>query len=166
VRLPFGHFGIISIYNGIAGWAIYNTTKYLIAFVSHDSKQGQIVSLVLGICTCISFALLVIAAIFSFFQLHLLMYSISLWILTLITTSLLYLSSMTLLAPAVVNLIMLCVWRNSSNKQLSTETRCHIDIDVVWSPSKQTCSEPYAWGALVALAATRLGLTAVFIVGI
>lgn len=166
MRLSFDYLGITLVYNRVAGWAIYNTTRYFITFASQNSKQGQIVSLVLGICTCVSFALLVTAEILSFFQLYLLMYSISFRILTLITTGSLYLSSITLLAPAIVNLIMLFVWRNSSNKELSTEIRCHIDIDVIWSVSKQVCSEPYSWGALVALAITRLGITAVFIVGV
>ncbi|KAF5353258.1 hypothetical protein D9756_008036 [Leucocoprinus leucothites] len=145
------------------GWAIYNTARYFIAFTAYDSDVGQSVSLALGICTGVSFAFLATAAIFSFFKLHLLMHSFSLRILTLTITASLYLSSLTLLAPAIVNMVMLCIWRNSSDPELSTEARCRIDIDVVWSHSNQKCSEPYGWGALMALAATRLGLTAVLI---
>ncbi|KXN92542.1 hypothetical protein AN958_05397 [Leucoagaricus sp. SymC.cos] len=144
-------------------WAIYNAARYFVAFTSYDSDEGQIVSLVLGICTSISFALLATAAIFNFFKLHLLMHSISLRLLTLIITSSLCLSSLTLLSPAIVNMVMLFVWRSRVDQELSTETRCRIDIDVIWSASKETCSRPYSWGAWMALSATRLGLTAVLI---
>jgi hypothetical protein len=157
-------FDSISAHDLVGGWAIYNTARYFIAFTVYDSEEGQIVSLALGLCTGISFALLAIATIFSFFKLHLLMHSISLRFLTLIITSSLFLSSLTLVTPAIVNMVMLFVWRNSSDQELSTETRCRVDIDVIWSGSNQLCSEPYGWGALLAFAATRLGITAVLIV--
>ncbi|KAJ3559704.1 hypothetical protein NP233_g11199 [Leucocoprinus birnbaumii] len=155
------HFPDIQILTGV--WAIYNTIRYFIAFTAYRLVEGQVVALVLGICTIISFASLSTAAIFSFFKLHLLMHSFPLRLLTWIVAFSLHLSSLTLLAPAIINLIMLFIWRTSPNQELSTESRCLIDIDVVWSHSDLTCSEPYGWGALVALSATRLGLTAVLI---
>ncbi|KAF9450515.1 hypothetical protein P691DRAFT_810202 [Macrolepiota fuliginosa MF-IS2] len=144
-------------------WAIYNATRYFIAFTTYDSAQGQLVSLVLGTCAGISFALLATAVIFNFFKLHLLMYSVPLRLLTLIALSSLCLSSFALIAPAIVNIVLLFVWRGSLEQELSTEQRCNIDIDVIWSGSKQECPKPYGWGAWMALSATRLGITAILI---
>lgn len=161
---PFNDIRFISAYGRVGGWAIYNTARYFLAFTTYDSVEGQLVSLALGTCTGVSFAFLATAAIFNFFKLHLLMHSVPLRLITLTIVSSLCLSSLALIAPAIVNMIMLFVWRNRSDQELSTEKRCRIDIDVIWSGSRRLCPEPYGWGAWMALSATRLGITAILIV--
>ncbi|KAF7759710.1 hypothetical protein Agabi119p4_11405 [Agaricus bisporus var. burnettii] len=146
------------------GWAIYNTTRYFLAFTKYDSVEGQHVSLALGISTSVSFALLAAAVCLKFFKLHLLMHAVPLRLVTIMIVSFLGLSSTMLITPAIVNMAMLFVWRSRSDHELSTETRCQVDIDVVWSSSRQSCTEPYGWSAWMALSATRLGLTAILIV--
>lgn len=94
------------------------------------------------------------------------MHAVPLRLVTIMIVSFLGLSSTMLITPAIVNMAMLFVWRNRSDHELSTETRCQVDIDVVWSGSRQSCTEPYGWSAWMALSATRLGLTAILIVGL
>jgi hypothetical protein len=94
------------------------------------------------------------------------MHAVPLRLATMMTVASLGLSSVMLIIPAIVNMVMLFVWRNHPDRELSTETRCHVDIDVIWSGSRQTCAEPYGWSAWMALSAIRLGFTAIVIVSI
>jgi hypothetical protein len=75
-----------------------------------------------------------------------------------------FLLSFFLFAPTVVNLVLVCVWRNVGSG-LSLRGRCHWSPDVVWVGVGGQCA-PHApaWGVWLAAAILRLILTAVVLV--
>jgi hypothetical protein len=144
-------------------WALYNTIRYFLAFTTYNPADGQAVSLALGISTGVSFALLICALILSIFQPYLLLHRVPLRTLLFTQKGFDALSSFFLSAPAVYNLVMTFIWRNSTNPELNFRHRCHLDIDVVWSVSKAQC-QPRVWGTWLALSIVRLVLTLLIIV--
>ena len=144
-------------------WTIYNTVRYFLAFTMYNSTAGQAMSLALGISTGSSFALLVCAAILSVFQPYLLHHGVPLKTLLFSRKSIQAFSSFLISAPAVYNLVMTIIWRNSTDDELNFQHRCHLDIDVVWSVSGANC-RGLTWGPWFALSIIRLILTLVIIV--
>ena len=70
------------------------------------------------------------------------------------------LSFLLITAPAVVNLVLVFLWRDTSD-DTSIQGRCHWDVDVAWSGTGRRCSPSTspAWGYWLAGAALRLLLT-------
>jgi hypothetical protein len=131
--------------------------------MQYNPTDGQALSLALGISTAVSFALLMCALILSVFQPYLLFHRVPLRTLLFTRKGFDTCSSFFLLAPAIYNLVMTFIWRNSTNPELDFQRRCHVDVDVVWSISKTQCS-PRLWGTWLALSIVRLVLTLLVIV--
>ncbi|KAJ7726827.1 hypothetical protein DFH07DRAFT_970356 [Mycena maculata] len=143
----------------MAGWSLYTTVRYFIAYAIYPSSTGQVVALVLATVSTVSFVVLFVAAVFPFLQLFLLGRNISIEILLTVRMALRYLSSFLLLAPAVVSFALVFAWRSSSDDALNMRNRCDVDVDVVWSiRTHSSCTAP-PWGAWLALAIVRLLVT-------
>lgn len=74
-----------------------------------------------------------------------------------------YLASCFLLLPTIVNLVLVFVWKHSSNTENTIRGRCHWDIDVVWSGVGDHCSSYTSWPAWLLGAVFRLLFTAGFL---
>ena len=78
--------------------------------------------------------------------------------------ALLFLVAFFLFAPAVVNLVLVFVWRHVGSS-LSLRGRCHWNVDVVWvGVGGQCVPHAPAWGVWLAAAISRLALTAIVLV--
>jgi hypothetical protein len=74
------------------------------------------------------------------------------------------LASFLLFAPAVVNFVLVFVWRNTESN-LSLRGRCHWGFDVVWvGVGGQCTTDSPAWGVWLTTAIFRLALTAAVLV--
>ncbi|TFK63625.1 hypothetical protein BDN72DRAFT_308207 [Pluteus cervinus] len=145
-------------------WAVYNSVRYFLAFAIYRSVDGQIASLVQGICTTLTVALLACALVLDFFQPQLLLHHIRSRSILLARTFLVYISTFLLLGPAVVNFALLFAWRHHNDSETTPGSRCFVDIDFVWSPSASTnCKHP-PWGVWITLASVRLTLTLIIII--
>jgi hypothetical protein len=69
-----------------------------------------------------------------------------------------------LFAPTIVNLVLVCVWRNVGSG-LSLRGRCHWSPDAIWVGVGGQCA-PHApaWGVWLTAAILRLVLTAIILV--
>lgn len=139
-------------------FAVYNTIRYFLAYTIYNSKDGQSLSLSMGISTGFAFTLLVCAAILATFQPYLLAHQIPLRPLLLCRTVMHMLASFFIFGPAVVNTTLLFIWKKSTDPELNFLQRCHVDIDVIWSVSNAQC-KPASWGVWLTLSLVRLLLT-------
>lgn len=145
-------------------WAIYNTVRYFIAFSNFGAPTYQVICLALGISTGVSFLLS-----FSSFLLAIrngLIHGVTPTYLSILRTTMDYLSSFCLIGPAVVNFALLFIWKDSQDPYLNVANRCHFDVDVVWSVSNTLCTNksPH-WAVWLTVSALRLALTLIIIVG-
>ncbi|KAK7055563.1 hypothetical protein R3P38DRAFT_2847836 [Favolaschia claudopus] len=149
----------------IAAWSIYTTVRYFLAFAIYPSNSnGEMATLALATLSLVSFALLFAAGVLQYLQTYLIGHNITIKALLNIRTTLRYSAAVLVLVPALVNFILVFVWRTSSDSALNMGNRCDLDIDVVWSiRSHSTCTPP-AWGAWLALAIVRLLITAAILV--
>ncbi|KAG5726702.1 hypothetical protein E4T56_gene3944 [Termitomyces sp. T112] len=147
----------------ITSFAIYNTTRYLLAFTVYESIEGQTASLALGICTGAVFALTICSIIVWLFQPYLLLHRVPLIFLWRTRTVFHSAASLALFAPAAINTVLLFVWKNSPIEELNIRRRCHVDIDVIWSVSGKQCKPP-AWDVWIALSILRLVITIIIII--
>lgn len=148
-----------------AVWAIYNTVCYLLAFTIYQGITGQIFSLALGASTGLSVALISCASILAVAQTSLLLRGIPVRALVSLGTALHYLASCCLLGPSIVNIVLLFIWRNTSDLELLIQHRCRLDVDLVWSTTYSLCNRKNKpWGIWIALAVFRLLVTLVIIV--
>ena len=77
-----------------------------------------------------------------------------------------FLVSFFLFTPAVVNLVLVFVWRHAGSG-LSLRGRCHWNLDVVWvGVGGQCVPDAPAWGVWLAAAISRLILTAIVLVSL
>ena len=77
-----------------------------------------------------------------------------------------FLVSFFLFTPAVVNLVLVFVWRHAGSG-LSLRGRCHWNLDVVWVGMGGQCvPDAPAWGVWLAAAISRLILTAIVLVSL
>ncbi|KAJ3742848.1 hypothetical protein DFH05DRAFT_1401060 [Lentinula detonsa] len=131
----------------ISLWALYNTVRYFIAYTIYDSVQGQTIAIVLGTSTAVCFAFLICAAAVSAFQPHLVRAHIPIHSLLVMRTIFRYFAAFFLLAPTIVNLVLVIIWRRSSISELVPALRCRLDADVVWSITTGTCNRttPAQW---------------------
>ncbi|KAF8486830.1 hypothetical protein DFH94DRAFT_687302 [Russula ochroleuca] len=141
----------------LGSWACYTTVRYFIAYGIYRSNARRSAALPLGISSSLSL-LFVIALAVSFVLPYLRCpqsrsQSISLH------HALLFLLSFFLIAPAVVNLVLVCVWRHVGS-DLSLRGRCHWDVDAVWGGVGGQCvPHAPAWGVWLTAAILRLALT-------
>lgn len=137
--------------------------RYFLSFPNFFSRQRQILSLCLGTCTTLCFAVL----------------ASSLLLAVLNPSShddpssaieytrgriLPYLASFLLVAPAVVNLVLVILWRTSNDPQTTLRGRCHWDIDVVWSGIGLSCDRSPSFASWLGGAVSRLCITGVVLV--
>ncbi|KAF9048666.1 hypothetical protein BJ165DRAFT_1592738 [Panaeolus papilionaceus] len=141
-------------------WTIYNTARYLNAFTIYDNVKGQAFSLVLGACTGLSFTFFACASILSFTQMTLLAHGISVQTLVSLRSVLRYLSTLCLLGPGIVNLVLIIISRRTNSLELQPRYRCHLDVDLIWSTTQTLCHrKDYSWGVWLFLAIFRVVLT-------
>jgi hypothetical protein len=143
-------------------WAIYNFIRYFYSYPKYTSSQGQTAALALATSSSLSFAFLGCATLLSVFKAPLAR-NIPPRASHVIRKVLRPISTCLILAPAVLNVIFVCIWRYSGVSELSHRSRCYLDIDVIWSISGGQCVSP-AWGAWLILALIRLAITLVVIV--
>ncbi|KAH9943904.1 hypothetical protein B0H21DRAFT_747516 [Amylocystis lapponica] len=147
----------------IGAWGVYNTVRYYVAFTVYPFRTRQIFALALGTSTAVSLAFIVSSLIIAAFAPHLG------WIdrprapHVIAQCVLNYCSSVLLLAPAVVNFVLVFVWRHSSDVVTAIAGRCHWDIDVVWSSLGARCAASPAWGFWVAGSLVRMLITFAFL---
>ncbi|KAF8624045.1 hypothetical protein AX15_006064 [Amanita polypyramis BW_CC] len=146
----------------IAIWAVFNFIRYLYSYAKYTSSEGQTASLVLAICAGLSPAFLAWATLLSKFRVSLAR-KVPPRASHIIRKVLRFASTSLLFVPAVLNVIFLCIWRHSANRELTFKYRCYVDIDVVWSASGGHCAAP-AWGIWLILALLRLVITVVVLV--
>jgi hypothetical protein len=144
-------------------WGIYNCVRYLYSYSKFSSSQGQAAALALAISSSLSLAFLGCATLLSAFKAPL-SRNVPPRASHVIRKMLRPISTGLILAPAILNVIFLCVWRNSDILELSYRFRCYIDIDVIWSITGRQCVAP-TWGIWLILAVIRLVVTLVVIVG-
>jgi hypothetical protein len=140
--------------------------RYFISYVRYTSSQAMTISLILGTSVTVSLTLLLSAVLLAIFQPLLFLGSATNLNLRTTRVVLHSLSSLTLLGPAIVNLVFTFVWRRSPDDEVRVEGRCHIDVDVIWSGPSRRCDTSFAppWRVWLALAALRVFLTAVVVV--
>lgn len=146
-------------------WSLYNTIRYFIAYTIYESLQGQIAAIVLGSSAAVCLTFLICAAILSIFRSYLIRAHIPIHSLLILRTVFLYLGSFFLISPAIVNIALAIVWRNSSIPELVPQLRCHLDIDVVWSVTTGTCNRTTA-AQWLGLAIFRVAFTLIIIVSL
>ncbi|KAJ2965894.1 hypothetical protein NUW54_g13963 [Trametes sanguinea] len=117
----------------ICGWAVYNTVRYFVGAMLHPYRDRQIVAIVLGSCAALSVACVLVSIIIDASAPQLGWYYKPRSTHVLLLDFLNYSSSFCVLAPAIVNFVLVLVWRDSADPLNSLRGRCHWDIDVVWS---------------------------------
>ncbi|KAI0742883.1 hypothetical protein C8Q80DRAFT_1221257 [Daedaleopsis nitida] len=148
----------------IGGWATYNTARYYVGAVLHPYRERQVIALVLGSCTALCLACNLVSLIITVSAPR-----FGWWYRprskhVLLQGFLRYSSSLCLLAPSVVNLVLVFLWRAPSNGDNSISGRCHWDIDVVWTGLGGQCSNSPAWGFWLAGSIVRLLITAAILI--
>ncbi|KAF9484177.1 hypothetical protein BDN70DRAFT_872875 [Pholiota conissans] len=147
----------------IVVWAIYNTIRYFIAFpiYGRNATEGQSFSFALGTSAGVSFALALCAQALFFVKFNLRVGPPAFRHLTRALSVLYYLSSLFILAPAIINPVLIFVWRNSPNPLYNIHSRCYsVEVDVVWSVSHNSCiNKSLPWGIWLTLSFIRLILT-------
>ena len=141
--------------------------RYLFAFTIYESLSSQLASLILGICTGLSFAFVCCSIIFSIAQKRLLIRGVPIHSLEFVRSLLHYLSSVCFLSPSIANFCFVVAWRNTSNFEVQFHHRCKLDIDLVWSITYSLCdhvSRP--WGVWVTLAIIRIFLSMIVLVSL
>lgn len=119
----------------------------------------------LGASAGFSFAIISCASILAVAQTSLLLRGIPVRALVSFSAALHYLASCCLLGPSIVNLVLLFIWRNTSDLELLIQHRCKLDVDLVWSTTYSLCNRKNsAWGTWMALAVFRLLVTLVITV--
>lgn len=74
-------------------------------------------------------------------------------------------SSLCLLGPAIVNCIFIFLWKHSADSILDIRSRCHLDVDAIWTISSNVCVDGTpSWTLWIALASVRLAITFAIIV--
>jgi len=74
------------------------------------------------------------------------------------------LASFLLVAPAIINTVLVIVWRASDDPQTTLRGRCNWDIDVVWSGVGLACDRSPSFVSWLSGAVSRLCLTGLVLV--
>lgn len=135
---------------------MYTTVRYFIAFAIYHDPIRQRISLALGISCFLSFVVLLL-----FTSRHLLPGDLRhlLPLKALARKIVPYLASSLQVAPAIVNLVFVFLWRH--NELLG---RCNWDADVVWRGQPDQCPGSIPWGVWLAGGIARLVITLVILV--
>jgi len=137
------------------GWAFYNSIRYFLSFRLYDKSAPQAYAFALGACTGTSVALAICR-----FAIGFITFKPQRARVDLVSPVLAYLSSLLLLIPAVVNLVLVTTTKRSNDLQFNVLHRCRLDVDVVWSITRRICEPPESrWPAWAVLAAVRFLLT-------
>lgn len=146
------------------GWATYNAVRYFITFLHSKDDLGQAFSLSLAIAAGISAVVALWATALSIFISRCISFQDGdLWHSLLLCLR--FLAAFFLFVPAAVNVVVVFVWKSSTNPDVDLHARCHLDVDVVWSIASDKCPiEPPSWTLWVALTIIRFLLTASLIV--
>lgn len=127
----------------ICAWASYNSIRYFLSFPSFISQERQLFALVLGASTTLSLALVGASILFNVLLPPDIDFPISSGIINIIQRIVLpYFASWFILAPSIVNFVLVFVWKHSSDPQKTLQGRCSWDIDVVWSGIGMRCRAP------------------------
>ena len=145
-------------------WATYNTVRYYVGAWIHPYRERQVIALVLGSSTALCLTCILTSLIISASAIRLGWYYKPRSKHALLQCFLRYSSSILLVGPAVVNFILVFLWRNASDILESLKGRCHWDIDVVWTGFGGVCTDAPAWGFWLAGSLIRLLLTVALVV--
>ena len=124
----------------LAGWGVYTTIRYFIAFTIYTARDRHIALLVLGIASALSFAATLLTFLSSFFAPRLGRRHQSRSLHTrILQTFFSYTASLLLLGPAVADLAFVVIWRHAysclrvlvwpKKSRSSQSTECHNPID-------------------------------------
>ena len=140
----------------IGSWATYTTVRYFIAYGIYPSNARRSAALPLGISSSLSLLFVIALAISVVLRRPQLRSQ-----RTSLHHALLLLLSFFLIAPGVVSLVLVCVWRHVGS-DLSLRGRCHWDVDAVWvGVGGQCVVHAPAWGVWLTAAILRLALTVI-----
>ena len=162
-KSPLAHLCGCELTASVGSWASYTAARYFIAYRVFLDRRSA--ALPLGISSILS-VLLVIALVMSFILPYHIIERRPQSRYQIISTHhiLQFLLSFFLFAPTVVNLVLVCVWRNVGSG-LSLRGRCHWSPDAVWvGVGGQCATRAPAWGVWLTAAILRLILTAVVLV--
>ncbi|KAI8990371.1 hypothetical protein BD414DRAFT_483405 [Trametes punicea] len=148
----------------ICGWAVYNTVRYFVGAILHQYRDRQIVAIALGSCSALCVACVLVSIIIDASAPQLGWYYLPRSAYVLLQDFLIYSSSFCVLAPAIVNFVLVFLWRDPSDTLNSLRGRCRWDIDVVWSGLGGQCEPSPAWRYWLAGSLVRLILTALIII--
>ncbi|KAM6492982.1 hypothetical protein JOM56_011116 [Amanita muscaria] len=143
----------------IAGWTVFNIARYLVSYSKYVTSQGQVAALALALSACLSLAFLGCAVLLSISRKYL-KRRIPPRASHVIRKSIRSIAAFLIFAPALANVVFLFLWKDSDDPEISFKSRCHVDIDLVWSAFQDQCSAP-AWGVWLALGLVRLAITLV-----
>ena len=149
----------------LGSWATYTTVRYFIAYAVYPGSERRSIALSLGIASSLS--LLFVATLVLSFALSCRVTHHRPRLRSLHRSFhyvLQFLVSFFLIAPAIVNLVFVLVWRHATSS-LSLRGRCHWGIDVVWiGVGGQCASGAPVFGVWLTAAILRLVLTTVVLV--
>ncbi|KZV67965.1 hypothetical protein PENSPDRAFT_687645 [Peniophora sp. CONT] len=149
----------------IAAWTTYTGVRYFIAFVMYRSSTRRTLSLALGVSSLVALSLSLVLASSKpvlgplvrtrpdLLRLFMVAARIARACVTLLT-----------LGPAIVNLVLVFVWRNDGDPEVRLRGRCRWDIDVDWTTGVGSRCESPTWGVWLAAAIVRLVMTAMTLV--
>ncbi|VDB86976.1 unnamed protein product [Peniophora sp. CBMAI 1063] len=149
----------------MAAWATYTSVRYFIAFVMYRAQARRTLSLALGTASLValSLSLLLISSkpvlgpfvrarpdLLRWCRLaaHVARASVTLLIL----------------GPAIVNFVLVFLWRDNSDSAVRLRGRCKWDIDVDWTAGVGSQCQSPVWGVWIAAASARLALTVVTLI--
>ncbi|KAF5329386.1 hypothetical protein D9619_008953 [Psilocybe cf. subviscida] len=142
----------------IAAWAAFNSIRYFMtcSIYGKESTLGRLLCILLGTCTAAAVALYLCSQSIEYVRRTIHSRPPISRKLIHLRQSLHIISSIFVLGPAVVNLVFVFVWRNSSNSRYNLHNRCHIDIDGIWSVERNFCiAQSPAWSVWISIAAIR-----------
>ncbi|PPQ85762.1 hypothetical protein CVT25_003080 [Psilocybe cyanescens] len=146
----------------IAIWSAYNVVRYFMALFLYggDTSVGRAICLALGTSAGVSFAITFFTLVLSMIKHSFRTHSLILRYMLRVCFFLQYLASLCLLAPTVVNLVLIFIWKSSPNPRYSLHSRCHFDIDAVWSATTNPCHDrASSWAIWLLLSCVRLVVT-------
>lgn len=146
-------------------WATYNTIRYSLTFLHYNDPAGQIFCLALGTSTGIASVLILSSMLLSILNGKILFQDDeTLFIIQALLQTIFFFC---LLGPAVVNVALVFLWKDSQNPNFDLRARCQYDVDVVWSLKRTDCSLDkitLSWTPWILLSSFRLALTILIIV--
>lgn len=140
---------------------MYNTIRYFLGSTVYTAHGRQMILLILGSVTGLSATLVILSITLSALSLQIGWDLGPQSVYTIIQSVLGYLSCILLTGPAIVNFVLVFLWKSPSNDTNSVLGRCNWDIDVIWSGTGLRCESTHAtpWSLWVLGSTIRLTLT-------